>query len=898
MMLPDLAACAAVAVLACLTVGASADSGPADIAPGAYKYRADRPADLNDPESWILLMQYAKQPFDRPADVSAPEIKRVLCAFLWEEVRPIQRVELAWPDDRIPSLSDISVMYTDASGEGIHTWWNCQSPVKEAGTPELSADGRTWSYSVRSDAFGLLVCARAPIKASDLPVPVVRVYCSDVWKQMDLEIEWGFESSTKALRYDGHIEAYNGVIGDLQPLRGDAGTTVEGPRSWNSVRKGSARRGVRMRILYMGTSPSRQVWPMDSEMADVSRTILTVQTKHGSFSFLASDLENGPILAPEYGFFVRREEHDGSPQVGDAGSFVKELETRNLKTIRQRVRTAPEQTWEGAVRAMHPDTDLPPIPKPEFLPAMRVEVPSEQLTAQWNLGAWHILRRAVKNEKGQWRFNDYPFAILASETHQILHALDLMGAHKEAADGFAQWLELPLDLPKPVGWFSDGNGALSHAKDYVSGAGSGGFKEDVGGGMDSVHAMGPGAIGYSIAEHYRLTGDRAGLKTAAPRLIANAEWILRQRRLLAENIPGGERLWCKGLQPAHQVTPDSGGMLMQFYETEAYYWLAVKELADILSEVDPKQGHKLAREAELYRKDLLAAVERSIMLTPVVPVRDGTYRSFLPFACYVRGFASGAWNWRRPGSPNHVNGLYWDTVQSAAPLISPAALMPAHDGRVQGFLDVLEDRLLLENARLSVRTPGYSPERDWFAHAGWQYQCGLERHGNIHLDGDDVPCFLRTMLNQYAVDIQPGEYTFREHTVTGPPDKSFEEAAFLERFRNMLVMEEGENLWLARAVPRSWLKQGRRISVKNAPTYFGELDYEIVSDVDNGRITATIHVPDRSAPRTLILRLRHPKTTPINAVRVNGSEIKSFDKDKEIIRLSNCKGTAVVQVCY
>src|SRR4029077_12645616 len=29
-------------------------------------------------------------------------------------------------------------------------------------------------------------------------------------------------------------------------------------------------------------------------------------TKAGNFSFLAADLENGPILAPEYGFFVRR----------------------------------------------------------------------------------------------------------------------------------------------------------------------------------------------------------------------------------------------------------------------------------------------------------------------------------------------------------------------------------------------------------------------------------------------------------------------------------------------------------------------------------------------------------------------------------------------------------------
>ena len=71
-------------------------------------------------------------------------------------------------------------------------------------------------------------------------------------------------------------------------------------------------------------------------------------------------------------------------------------------------------------------------------------------------------------------------------------------------------------------------------------------------------------------------------------------------------------------------------------------------------------------------------------------------------------------------------------------------------------------------------------------------------------------------------------YIFNEHAVHGPPDKIFEEAAFLERFRDLLVMEDGENLWLARATPRTWLAQGQKISVKHAPTHFGNVDYEIV----------------------------------------------------------------------
>ena len=69
--------------------------------------------------------------------------------------------------------------------------------------------------------------------------------------------------------------------------------------------------------------------------------------------------------------------------------------------------------------------------------------------------------------------------------------------------------------------------------------------------------------------HFPLTGDLAWLKTHAPRMKANAEWILRQRHLLAGNIPGGQRLWRQGLQPAHVVTRDSERMHMQFYESEA-----------------------------------------------------------------------------------------------------------------------------------------------------------------------------------------------------------------------------------------------------------------------------------------------------------------------------------------
>ncbi len=203
---------------------------------------------------------------------------------------------------------------------------------------------------------------------------------------------------------------------------------------------------------------------------------------------------------------------------------------------------------------------------------------------------------------------------------------------------------------------------------------------------------------------------------------------------------------------------------------------------------------------------------------------------------------------------------------------------------------MLEDRLLLENPRVG--------QRDWFM-AGWQYQAGLERTANLHLAGDDIPCFLRSLLNGYAIDILPDQgYVFNEHATHGPPDKIFEEAAFLERFRGLLVWEDGPDLWLARATPRAWLEQGQKIVVKNAPTHFGNVAFEITSDVDHGRISATISLPSRHPAKEVCLRLRHPKASPIRSVTVNDKSYPDFDPAREAVRLHDVTGDVRVQARY
>src|SRR5580765_5171034 len=114
---------------------------PADIAPSAYLYRADRkPAD-NTPESWLAVMRYARQPLNQPADVNAPAVKHVLCALSWEELRPIRRVELTWASRQQPppSPADISLTTLDPQGTAS-SWWNNLAPVTKAVKATVSAD--------------------------------------------------------------------------------------------------------------------------------------------------------------------------------------------------------------------------------------------------------------------------------------------------------------------------------------------------------------------------------------------------------------------------------------------------------------------------------------------------------------------------------------------------------------------------------------------------------------------------------------------------------------------------------------------------------------------------------------------------------------------------------------
>jgi hypothetical protein len=114
----------------------------------------------------------------------------------------------------------------------------------------------------------------------------------------------------------------------------------------------------------------------------------------------------------------------------------------------------------------------------------------------------------------------------------------------------------------------------------------------------------------------------------------------------------------------------------------------------------------------------------------------------------------------------------------------------------------------------------------------------------------------------------------------------------------MLVMERGDDLWLAPMVTNHWMKDGMKVAVRNAPTRFGKVAYEIKSAIGSGHIDAVIQPPKERPPRRIVIRLRHPDGKPMQSVTVQGKPHKDFDPQKETVTIAPANGPINVRAEY
>jgi hypothetical protein len=149
----------------------------------------------------------------------------------------------------------------------------------------------------------------------------------------------------------------------------------------------------------------------------------------------------------------------------------------------------------------------------------------------------------------------------------------------------------------------------------------------------------------------------------------------------------------------------------------------------------------------------------------------------------------------------------------------------------------------------------------------------------VYLARDEIPAALRAFWNTYALLIYPDTQCFAEWAPgfgrgSGPVYKTSDESRFIMWLRQLLIWENGDQLWFGRAVPREWLEDGKTIRIERAPTTFGVAGLAIRSEANKGRIYATVCLPTHSPPSQVWLRIRHPQGRRPRRVLINGRSVE------------------------
>jgi hypothetical protein len=418
-------------------------------------------------------------------------------------------------------------------------------------------------------------------------------------------------------------------------------------------------------------------------------------------------------------------------------------------------------------------------------------------------------------------------------------ALNQTGFHMEAANG----LRVHLDMQEPNGCWADPKGWAHHIW------GCSGMKA------------------WAALEHSKLTGDLSYLQSVFPRLVASSHWqdSDRQKTRISN---GGAASPTYGLMP--RGMGDCGLMNGSDYFGVFYPHNILAVFADRIS-VEAAERLNAVEELPTLRRMYESALHDLRTSLKAGAIRQDDFQWI-------------------PGSPNNQSGSRWGALYS----LYPCETLEADDPLVTGTLKKIEQSI----------SPGGQPvHTGWMEDGAW-VAITLDNVAEAHLilgHGDIAIAYLYSTLN-HGTPL----YTWCEERGVEPQTKKtsgdkqhlWTPVAVVRFLRDSLVMEQSDGLHLGLATARSWLSQGGTVGVRNAPTHFGNMSYQIKSDVENSAIRAEITAPEREKPKQIILHLRHPQHKKMREVRVNGVLTQDFDANNELVRLASNAQTFQVEAVY
>jgi hypothetical protein len=376
-----------------------------------------------------------------------------------------------------------------------------------------------------------------------------------------------------------------------------------------------------------------------------------------------------------------------------------------------------------------------------------------------------------------------------------------------------------------------------------------------------------GIKAWAAMEHYRLTEDIDYLAAVYPRMLLNSNWQETQRAKTRELV-NGDRPLTYGLMPRGMGDgglmndDDLYGVFLTHNLLAVYANAQTVEAARILNRQEDLP--ELQRIHQVALSDLMQAIEQGA-------ISEEGYRWI-------------------PGVPGKTSGSRWGALYAVFPC---GILAPDHD-LITGTIRKFESRI--SQGGLPIYT-GWMKDGMWVA-------ITLDNLAEVLLfrdEGDAAARYLYATLN-HGTPL----YTWCEERGPEPGSKDcsgdrqhlWTPVAVARFLRDALVMEDGQTLHLARGTARHWLEEGKKIGIKDAATHFGMVSFEIVSDLHNNKITASIDLPSHNRANAVLLHLRHPQSSSIKSVTVNGKLWTEFDRKKETITLNGLTGQIVVTTQY
>jgi hypothetical protein len=361
-----------------------------------------------------------------------------------------------------------------------------------------------------------------------------------------------------------------------------------------------------------------------------------------------------------------------------------------------------------------------------------------------------------------------------------------------------------------------------------------------------------------LAYFYWLTRDAETVRKYEPLWRQSVELILTNREKES------------GLLPKDRY---AGDIATQVYSlnSNANCWRGLRDLAAVLEDMGSKdEAKKLREEATSYRAAILKAVDRSERLESKPP--------FIPISLLAGEEAYDRLTATRFGS-------YYDLI---CPYIIGSEIFGQGSQREDWLLGYLQNHggIAMGMIRVEPHEGQYKDEPGVNPLYGLRYQLALLRR-------DEREKALVGFYGQLAQGMTLGTFIggegsrFRHGDAIGRsfylPPNSTSNAAWLVALRYLLVQdwdldEDGQpdSIRLLFGAPRSWLADGKKIEIENAPTSFGRISIQVESKLSAGFVHIRVTPPPRVAKK-MVLRPPLPTGWRVDAVQLDGKNVPLTD---------------------